>query len=75
MGGNSWMMGILKWGMAQIWSCGWVLRKSKVKTLNLFIHNRVGRAEKPGHEENLKLRTSTGVLGHPCNLWFDFLLK
>ena len=25
-----WMLGILKWGMAQIWSCGWALCKYKV---------------------------------------------
>ena len=28
---NPLMLGILKWGMAKIWSCGWALRKYKVK--------------------------------------------
>ena len=54
--GNSWMIGILKWGMAQIWSCGWELRKILLKIeLSQFDHIREVLSEKPGHGADLKL--------------------
>ena len=62
------MMGILKWGMARIWSCDCELCKFKVETWKLFIPNKEVRANKPGHEENLKLLSTAGVIGHPYNL-------
>ena len=45
------MLGILKWGMAQIWWYGWALRKynvkkSKIKKYIYLITE--GRTEKPG---------------------------
>ena len=41
---NPWMLGILKWGMAQIWSCGWALRKYKVKKSTFIANTELKRA-------------------------------
>ena len=47
------------------------LRKFQEETWKLFILNKEVRAKELGHGEDLKFRSTTGVLGHPCNFWFD----
>ena len=66
-----WMLGIRKRGMAQIWSRGLALRNYKKKS-TLILHSE-GQGWKTRNGEDLKLQSTTGPFGHPCNLWFDLV--